>query len=80
MLSFGADNGTLQRPKPLVMQLPAAYVHASLIIRRPRQTNDPTPRPVLSGVYHDRWQKTPSGWHITQRTLRHDHQKPYLSQ
>jgi hypothetical protein len=42
--------------------------------------NDPTPRPVLSGVYHDRWHKTPSGWHITQRTLRHDHQKPYLSQ
>jgi SnoaL-like domain len=41
---------------------------------------DPTPRPVLSGVYHDRWHKTPSGWHITQRPLRHDHQKPYLSQ
>jgi hypothetical protein len=35
---------------------------------------------VLSGVYHDHWQKMPSGWHITHRTLRHDHQKPYLSQ
>jgi SnoaL-like domain len=42
--------------------------------------NDPTPRPVLSGVYHDRWHKTENGWHITSRTLRHDHQKPYLSQ
>jgi hypothetical protein len=42
--------------------------------------NDPAPRPVLSGVYHDRWQKTPRGWQITHRTLRHDHHKPYLSQ
>jgi hypothetical protein len=41
--------------------------------------NDPTPRPVLSGVYHDRWHKRQRGWHITQRALRHDHQKPYLS-
>jgi hypothetical protein len=24
--------------------------------------NDPAPRPVLSGVYHDRWQKTQRGW------------------
>ena len=42
--------------------------------------HDPTPRPVLSGVYHDHWHKTPRGWQFTQRTLRHDHQKPYLSQ
>jgi hypothetical protein len=35
---------------------------------------------VLSGVYHDQWQKTPRGWQITHRTLRHDHHKPYLSQ
>jgi SnoaL-like domain len=42
--------------------------------------HDPTPRPVLSGVYHDRWHKTPNGWQITHRTLRHDHQQPYLSQ
>jgi hypothetical protein len=41
--------------------------------------SDPTPRPVLSGVYHDRWYKTPSGWQIAQRPLRHNHQKPYLS-
>jgi hypothetical protein len=34
---------------------------------------------VLSGVYHDRWHKTSSGWQLTQRTLRHDHQQPYLS-
>ena len=42
--------------------------------------HDPTPRPVLSGVYHDHWHKTQCGWQFTQRTLRHDHQKPYLSQ
>ena len=42
--------------------------------------HDPTPRPVLSGVYHDCWHKTQRGWQLTQRTLRHDHQKPYLSQ
>jgi hypothetical protein len=41
--------------------------------------SDATPQPVLSGVYHDQWYKTPSGWRIAQRTLRHDHQKPYLS-
>ena len=41
--------------------------------------HDPTPRPVLSGVYHDRWHKTHGGWQLTQRILRHDHQKPYLS-
>jgi hypothetical protein len=42
--------------------------------------NDPTPRPVLSGVYYDRWQKTSSGWQISQRTLRHDHHKPSVFQ
>ena len=40
---------------------------------------DPTPCPVLSGIYHDCWHKTPSGWQITHRTLCHDHQQPYLS-
>jgi len=43
-------------------------------------SHDPTPRPVLSGVYYDHWHKTQCGWQLTQRTLRHDHQKPYLSQ
>ena len=42
--------------------------------------HDPTPRPVLSGVYHDRWHKTQRGWQITQRILRHDHHTSYLSQ
>jgi SnoaL-like domain len=41
--------------------------------------HDPTPHPVLSGVYHDHWHKTQHGWQITQRTLRHDHHTPYLS-
>lgn len=40
--------------------------------------HDPTPRPVLSGVYHDYWHKTQCGWQFTQRTLRHDHHTPYL--
>ena len=42
--------------------------------------DDLTPRPVLSGVYHDHWRKTQHGWQFTQRTLRHDHHTPYLSQ
>ena len=42
--------------------------------------DDPAPRPVLSGVYHDQWRHTQNGWQIAQRTLRHDHRKPYLSQ
>ena len=41
--------------------------------------HDPTPRPVLSGVYHDHWHKTQCGWQFTQRTLRHDHHTPYLA-
>jgi hypothetical protein len=41
---------------------------------------DPTPPPVLSGVSHDRWHKTPRGWHSTPRTLCHDHHIPYVSQ
>jgi hypothetical protein len=40
---------------------------------------DLIPRPMLSGVYHDCWHKTQSGWHLAHRTLRHDHQSPYLS-
>jgi hypothetical protein len=40
---------------------------------------DPVPRPVLSGVYHDRWLKTRTGWQMAQRTLHHDHSRPYLS-
>jgi hypothetical protein len=43
-------------------------------------SHDPTPRPVLSGVYYDHWHKTQCGWQLTQRTLRHDHHTPYLSQ
>ncbi len=41
--------------------------------------DDATPRPVLSGVYHDRWEKTRIGWQLSQRTLHHDHRQPYLS-
>ena len=52
----------------------------TMVLITHQSATDPTPRPVLSGVYHDRWQKTQAGWQIAQRTLRHDHQKPYLTQ
>jgi len=51
----------------------------TMILITHQGSHDPTPRPVLSGVYYDRWHKTPSGWQISQRTLRHDHHTPYLS-
>ena len=51
----------------------------TMVLITHQSADDPAPRPVLSGVYHDRWQKTPIGWKITQRTLHHDHRRPYLS-
>jgi hypothetical protein len=30
------------------------------------------PRPTASGVYHDRWRKTPEGWRFAHRILRRD--------
>lgn len=30
------------------------------------------PRPTASGVYHDQWRKTPEGWRLAHRILRHD--------
>jgi ketosteroid isomerase-like protein len=33
---------------------------------------DRTPRPTRSGVYHDEWRKTPDGWRLAHRVLRHD--------
>ncbi len=56
-----------------------AHTRTMILITHQGPT-DPSPRPVLSGVYHDRWQKTPLGWQFAQRTLHHDHQKPYFSQ
>jgi len=52
----------------------------TMVLTTHQGAHDPTPRPVLSGVYHNHWHKTQHGWQLTQRTLRHDHQKPYLSQ
>jgi hypothetical protein len=51
----------------------------TMVLITHQSADDPTPRPVLSGVYHDRWQKTPIGWQLAQRTLHHDHRQPYLS-
>jgi uncharacterized protein (TIGR02246 family) len=33
---------------------------------------DLAPRSHRSGVYHDQWRKTPEGWKLVRRTLRHD--------
>jgi len=30
------------------------------------------PRPTLSGVYHDRWRKTPTGWRLAHRAAHVD--------
>jgi SnoaL-like domain len=50
----------------------------TMVLITHQEVHDPTPRPVLSGVYHDHWHKTQCGWQFTQRTLRHDHHTPYL--
>ena len=39
--------------------------------------SDDTPRPFVSGVYHDEWRKTPTGWQFVHRMLRHDRSTPY---
>ena len=33
---------------------------------------DVAPRPVVSGVYHDRWRRTSIGWRLTHRTAHVD--------
>jgi hypothetical protein len=33
---------------------------------------DVTPRPVVSGVYHDRWRRTPAGWRLAHRAAHVD--------
>lgn len=40
---------------------------------------DETPVPVLSGVYHDLWVKTPDGWRLKHRLLRHDGHTPHVT-
>jgi SnoaL-like domain len=37
------------------------------------------PRPTVSGVYHDQWRKTPTGWRLAHRAAYVD-QDPGLSQ
>ena len=37
------------------------------------------PRPTASGVYHDQWRKTPEGWQLAHRRLRHDTHEPLLN-
>jgi hypothetical protein len=36
------------------------------------------PRPAVSGVYHDRWRKTPTGWRLAHRAA-HVDRDPGLS-
>jgi uncharacterized protein (TIGR02246 family) len=33
---------------------------------------DVAPRPVVSGVYHDRWRRTPTGWRLAHRSAHVD--------
>jgi hypothetical protein len=37
------------------------------------------PRPTASGVYHDRWRKTPEGWRLAYRRLHHDTRESLIS-
>ena len=32
----------------------------------------PGGQPPSSGIYYDEWQRTPEGWRVARRTLRHD--------
>jgi uncharacterized protein (TIGR02246 family) len=34
---------------------------------------DAAPRPTLSGVYHDHWRRTPTGWRLVHRAAYVDH-------
>jgi ketosteroid isomerase-like protein len=37
-----------------------------------QEKNEPTPKLHMSGTYHDRFEKTPSGWKFARRELRAD--------
>jgi hypothetical protein len=40
---------------------------------------EPTPHPIISGVYQDQWRKTPTGWRLAHRAA-HIDQDPGWSQ
>ena len=57
----------------------AAWTRTMVLITH-QGISEATPRPVLSGVYYDQWRKTPEGWRLAHRILRHDGNAPYVSE
>ena len=57
----------------------AAHTRTMVLVTH-QGSSDATPRVRLSGVYHDQWQKTPEGWRLAYRTLRHDRTLSSLSE
>lgn len=59
--------------------LTAEAAHTQTMVMITRQgTNDTAPHILLTGMYDDQWRKTPGGWQLARRTLRHDHSTPFL--
>jgi uncharacterized protein (TIGR02246 family) len=57
---------------------PDAAVTRTTVLVTHQAVDEPAPRPTLSGVYHDRWRKTPEGWKIEHRAA-HVDRDPGLS-
>ena len=65
---------------PLFETLTAESAHTRTMVMVTRQgTNDTSPHLLLTGMYDDQWRKTPGGWQLARRTLRHDHSTPFIS-
>lgn len=51
----------------------------TMILVTHQGVGDAAPRPILSGVYHDEHRRTPAGWRIRHRAVRHDDPTTHVS-
>jgi len=51
---------------------PDAALTRTMVLVTHQGVTEAAPRPTLSGVYHDQWRKTPTGWRIAYRAVHVD--------
>jgi hypothetical protein len=61
-------------------QLDAASARTRTMVLVTHQgVGEETPSPIVSGVYFDEHQRTPEGWKIRRRVVKHDRSSPHVS-
>ena len=50
----------------------ASALTRTMMLVTHQAVTDAAPRPIVSGVYHDRWRKTPKGWRFAHRAAHVD--------